>query len=65
MVDIARKKNINTVFIQSQFETSKAEVIAREIGAKIVPIDPLAENWLAEMYSLTDKMKVALAKDGR
>ncbi|HNW52590.1 MAG TPA: zinc ABC transporter substrate-binding protein [Prolixibacteraceae bacterium] len=65
LVDVARKKNIHTILIQSQFETSKAQVIAKEIGAQIVPIDPLAENWLAEMYSLTDKMKVALAKKGR
>jgi zinc transport system substrate-binding protein len=61
MVDIAKSERINTIFIQSQFETAKAEAIAKEIGAKIVPIDNLAENWLAEMYSLTDKMKIALS----
>jgi zinc transport system substrate-binding protein len=61
MVDLARKEKINTVFIQSQFETAKAESIAKEIGATIVPIDNLAENWLAEMYSLAKKMKKALA----
>jgi zinc transport system substrate-binding protein len=62
MVDIARSEKLNTVFIQSQFETAKAEAIAKEIGASIVPIDNLAENWLAEMYSLAKKMKIALAK---
>jgi zinc transport system substrate-binding protein len=61
MIDIARKEKINTVFIQAQFETAKAEAIAKEIGASIVPIDNLAENWLAEMYSLAKKMKTALA----
>jgi len=61
MVDLARTEKINTIFIQSQFETAKAEAIAKEIGAKIVPIDNLAENWLAEMYSLADKMKIALS----
>jgi zinc transport system substrate-binding protein len=61
MVDIARNEKINTVFIQSQFEIAKAEAIAKEIGASVVPIDNLAENWLTEMYSLARKMKVALA----
>jgi zinc transport system substrate-binding protein len=61
MVDIARTEKINTIFIQSQFEIAKAEAIAKEIGATIVPIDNLAENWLAEMYSLAKKMKLALA----
>jgi len=60
MVDTARKEKINTIFIQSQFESSKAEVIAKEVGAKIVPIDNLSENWLDEMYSLAQKMKEAL-----
>ncbi len=60
MVDLAGKKNINTVFVQNQFETSKATSVANEIGAEVVTIDPLAENWLKEMYSLTAKMKKAL-----
>lgn len=60
MVDLAREKQISTIFIQSQFETAKAEAIANEIGAEIVVVDPLAEDWLAEMYSLTKKIKTAL-----
>ncbi|HKK81184.1 MAG TPA: zinc ABC transporter substrate-binding protein [Prolixibacteraceae bacterium] len=60
MIDIAAKKNINTVFVQNQFETSKARAVAKEINANVESIDPLAENWLQEMYSLTAKMKKAL-----
>ncbi|MFA9391278.1 MAG: metal ABC transporter solute-binding protein, Zn/Mn family [Prolixibacteraceae bacterium] len=60
MIDLAHEKNIRTIFIQSQFETSKAEAIAQEIGAEVVTIDPLAEDWMAEMYSLTKKMEKAL-----
>lgn len=64
VVDIARKENLNTIFIQSQFETAKAEAIAKEIGAEIVPIDPLAENWMDEMHSLTAKLKKSFASKG-
>jgi len=60
MVDTARKEKIHTIFIQAQFETVKANAIAKEIGAKIVTIDPLGENWLEEMYTITQKMKIAL-----
>lgn len=60
MVDLANEKNIHTIFIQTQFETAKAEAIAQEIGAEVVTIDPLAEDWLAEMYALTKKMEKAL-----
>lgn len=62
MVDLAREKNISTIFIQSEFETSKAEAVAKEIGANVVTVNPLAEDWLAEMYSLTKKMEKALDK---
>lgn len=62
MIDLAKEKNITTIFIQAQFETAKAEAIATEIGAEVVLVDPLAEDWLAEMYSLTKKMEKALGK---
>lgn len=62
MIDLAREKNIKTIFVQTQFETSKAEAVASEINAEVVAIDPLAENWLAEMYSLTKKIEKALSK---
>ena len=61
MVDLARKEKINTIFIQSQFETAKASAIAREIRASVVTVDPLAVDWLSEMYSIGEKMKKALA----
>lgn len=64
VVDIARKENLNTIFIQSQFETAKAEAIAKEIGAEIVLVDPLAENWMDEMHSLTTKLKKSFASKG-
>ncbi|MCF8359194.1 MAG: zinc ABC transporter substrate-binding protein [Prolixibacteraceae bacterium] len=62
LVDIALKDQISTVFIQSQFETSKAKTIAKEINARVETVDPLAENWLDEMYSITKKMEEALSK---
>jgi zinc transport system substrate-binding protein len=61
MIDLAKKENISAIFLQAQFEMAKAEVIAKEINAELMVIDPLAENWLAEMNSLTSKMKIALS----
>lgn len=62
MVDLARERGINTIFVQTQFETTKAEAIAKEINAEMVVLDPLAEDWLNEMYTLTSKMKKALSR---
>lgn len=62
LVDLAEKEKIATVFIQSQFETSKAKTIAKEINAIVETIDPLAEDWLSEMYGLTEKMNNAFVE---
>jgi zinc transport system substrate-binding protein len=61
MIDLARRKKISTIFVQSQFETSKAEAVAKEINAQVVSIDPLSEDWLTEMHLLNHKMKKALS----
>lgn len=54
IIDTAREKEIPLVFIQSQFDSKNAETIARETGAQIIIIDPLSEDWLAEMNRLLD-----------
>ncbi len=58
LIDLARSKNIRMIFIQNQFDVNNAESIAREIGAKVIPIDPLAENWTEEMFRLIEVFKV-------
>jgi len=60
IIDFSRGHSIKTIFIQSQFDQSKAEAIARETGSVIVPVDPLAYEWHEEMLTLTSKLKTAL-----
>lgn len=57
VIDLARQKGIRTIFVQRQFDSSNAEAIAKEIGAGIIPIDPLAEDWMKEMKHLIDSFK--------
>lgn len=49
LVDVARKNNIKIVFVEPQFSNKSAEVIATEIGGKVVVVDPLAENYLENL----------------
>ena len=41
----AQDLGLKIIFVQPQFADKTAEVIAREIGATLVYLDPLAENW--------------------
>jgi zinc transport system substrate-binding protein len=46
LIDLARTKKINTIFVQREYDSKNAKAIADEIGAQIVVIDPLSVNWL-------------------
>lgn len=54
LVDVARKENINTLFIQKGFDKKNAEVIASEVGAEIFEIDPLSYNWDEELIRIAN-----------
>lgn len=48
----AKSQNIRTVFIQPEFDKKNAEIVARELNANILQINPLAYNWSAEMIKI-------------
>ncbi len=54
LIEFAKSKNINRVFVQKQFNKNSAEIIAREINADVIELDPLAEDYIANLYYVTD-----------
>jgi zinc transport system substrate-binding protein len=60
LIELARQHQITVIFAQPQFSRKSAEVIAREIGAEVVLIDPLGENWFDNMTSVADKLSRAV-----
>jgi zinc transport system substrate-binding protein len=52
IISLARREGIRTVFVQSQYHSGAARTLARELGAEIVEIDPLAENYPAAMRAI-------------
>jgi zinc transport system substrate-binding protein len=54
LVDLAKEKNVKVIFVQAQFSTRSAEVLAQEIGGEVVAVDPLAKNYVANMDNVTD-----------
>jgi zinc transport system substrate-binding protein len=57
----AKEKNISYIFVQPQFSTRSAEVIAKDIGCTIIPLDPLAKNYITNMHEVTENIKQSLA----
>ena len=54
LVDTAKANNITVVFTAPQFNSESAEVIAEEIGGAVVPIDPLAADYVANMRMVSE-----------
>jgi zinc transport system substrate-binding protein len=49
IIDLARANNITTIFVEPQYNPKSAEVIAREMKANIIVLDPLAQSYLENM----------------
>lgn len=49
----AREKNIKIIFTQPQYNNKGAHLIAKEIGAKTVSLDPYSENYFESLLNIT------------
>jgi len=56
IISIAKKEQIKIVFVQKQFSTHNAEVIANEIKGTVVQIDPLDPDWAAGVRNIADQI---------
>ncbi|MCD4769087.1 MAG: zinc ABC transporter substrate-binding protein, partial [Bacteroidales bacterium] len=45
-IDRARSENIKVIMVQKEFDKKNVQIIADEIGAVVVEIDPLSGNWI-------------------
>jgi zinc transport system substrate-binding protein len=60
LIEHARGNNVKVVFVQPQFSSKSAKLIAKEIGAEVAFADPLAENWSANLREVAGKVAAAL-----
>ena len=56
LIQKAEEYNIEVVFVSPQFNARSAETIAEAIGGKVIPIDPLAEDYIDNMYRILDEL---------
>lgn len=63
LVAIAQREEIRVVFAQPEFSTEAAEIVADEIDGEVVLIDPLAEDWAANLLDIAETMAGVLTHD--
>ena len=49
LIEIVKRENINTIFVQKQFSARVATTLAEEIEGDVVVLDPLAEDYVENL----------------
>jgi zinc transport system substrate-binding protein len=60
LIKTAKENDIKVIFVQPQFSTKSAEVIAKEIGGSVVPADPLAKDYLTNLREVSNSIAQSL-----
>ena len=59
LIGQARHEKAKVILVQPQFSARSAQTVAKAIGGKVVPIDPLAGDWDQNMRRAAKAMKQA------
>lgn len=54
LVDLIREHHIKQIYSQKQYSSETMKVLAKEAGARLVELDPLAENYIDNMRYVAD-----------
>ncbi|MCF8030785.1 MAG: zinc ABC transporter substrate-binding protein [Desulfohalobiaceae bacterium] len=60
LMGIAREKGLRTVFVQPQFSRRPARQVAENLEGKVRDLDPLAEDWAANLRECARRIRLAL-----
>lgn len=60
LIKAATEKGIKIVFVQKQFSKTGAETVARAIGGRVIPIDPLAKDYMENMRKIAETFSEVL-----
>ncbi len=63
LIDLARRDNLRTIFIQREYDTKNARAIADEIGAKLIIIDPLSADWLTSTTDIINSLHESMIEN--
>ena len=60
LIEQAKEHEIEVIFTSPQFNPESAQVIAQEIGGRVVLVDPLARDYIASLHLLLDGLLSAV-----
>ena len=60
LIDQAKRDKVAVIFVQPEFSRKQAETVARAIGGAVVPMDPLARDYLVNLETMARRLDEAL-----
>ncbi len=60
LIEKAKKYGINVIFVQPEFSTKNAEIVAKAIGGQVAFASPLHPDWAGNLKEVAAKFKAAL-----
>jgi len=60
VIDLGKREGARVIFVQTQFSRRTAETVAAAIGARVVAVDPLAENYPQNLLRVVHEFAEAL-----
>ena len=61
LIDMARAEGIRVIFVQPQYSKKSARTIAEAISGAVVPLDPLARDYLANLRRMAETVREGLS----
>lgn len=65
LIDKARAEGVKVIFVQPQFSDREARTVADQIGGAVVPMDPLARDYINNLEDMAAKVRAALGQPGK
>ncbi len=60
LITHARQNRIDVVFVQPQFSSKSASLVAQQINGTVIEADPLAENWEQNLRKIAEQFRQVL-----
>jgi len=64
IVEAARADNVTAIFVQREFSDASARALAADIGARIVTLDPLSGDYVANFREMAQTVREELVAPG-
>ncbi len=64
LIDLAKEQQVRVIVVQAQFSRSTAETVGQAVGARVISLDPLAEDYVNNLRLVAETLAEALRGGG-